>query len=50
LCHRITLKHTERECLEHAERLDDVREALRRADLKAAAKLARVYRLMPISA
>jgi hypothetical protein len=30
-----------------AERLDDVRDALRRGDLIGAAKLARVYRLTP---
>ncbi len=34
--------------LEDAERLDDVREALRRGDLTAAAKLARVFHLTPV--
>lgn len=34
--------------LEDAERLDDVRDALRRGDLTAAAKLARVYHLTPV--
>jgi hypothetical protein len=33
---------------EDAERLDDVRDALRRGDLTTAAKLARVFRLTPI--
>lgn len=36
--------------LEDAERLDDVRVSLRQGDVKRAAKLARVYRLMPVSA
>jgi hypothetical protein len=36
--------------LEDAEKLDDVREALRRGDLKTAAKLGRVFRLMPVTA
>ena len=36
--------------LEDAYRLDDVREALRRGDLKAAAKYGRVYRLTPVNA
>ncbi len=36
--------------LEDAERLDDVRTSLRRGDLKGAARVARVYRLMPVSA
>lgn len=36
--------------LEDIEKLDQVRLALRRGDLKAAAKLARVYELRPISA
>jgi hypothetical protein len=31
-------------------KLDDVRRALRGGDVKAAAKLARVYRLTPVSA
>jgi hypothetical protein len=33
-----------------ARKLDDVRLALQRADLTSAAKLARIYRLTPISA
>lgn len=36
--------------LEDAEKLDDVREALRRGDISEAKRVARVYRLMPISA
>ena len=32
-----------------AQRLDDVREALRRQDLKAAGQLARIYQLTPVS-
>ncbi len=32
-----------------AQRLDDVREALRRRDLKAAGQLARIYQLTPVS-
>jgi hypothetical protein len=36
--------------LDDAYRLDDAREALRRGDLKAASRLARVYTLTPISA
>ena len=36
--------------LEDAEKLDDVRAALRRGDLRAASKLGRVYRLLPVSA
>ena len=36
--------------LEDAYRLDDVREALRRDDIEAAAKLARVFKLIPIAA
>ena len=35
--------------LEDAYRLDDVREALRRGDVKTVAKYARVFRLMPVS-
>jgi hypothetical protein len=35
--------------LEDAQRLDDVREALRRGDLKQAAQLARVFKLTPIA-
>ena len=35
--------------LEDAYKLDDVREALRREDISAAARLARVYTLTPIS-
>lgn len=34
--------------LEDAEKLDDVREALRREDISTASKLARVYRLTPV--
>jgi len=33
-----------------AEKLDDVREALRHGDLKRAGKLARIFRLTPVSA
>jgi hypothetical protein len=36
--------------LEDAEKLDAVRVALRNGDLKAAAKLARVYELKPVAA
>jgi hypothetical protein len=36
--------------LDDANRLDDVREALRRGDLKAAARLARIYTLTPVTA
>ena len=36
--------------LEDAERLDSVREALRRGDLRAAGREARVYHLTPVSA
>jgi hypothetical protein len=32
-----------------AEKLDEVREALRRGDLKAAGQLARIYQLTPVS-
>ena len=35
--------------LEDAYKLDDVREALRRGDVKSAAGLARVYRLTPVA-
>ncbi len=35
--------------LEDAKKLDDVREALRKGDLKKATKSARVYRLDPVS-
>jgi hypothetical protein len=35
--------------LEDAEKLDDVREALRRGDLKTAGKLARVFKLTPVA-
>lgn len=35
--------------LEDAYKLDDVREALRQGDMKAAAKLARVYTLTPVA-
>jgi hypothetical protein len=36
--------------LEDARKLDDVRQALRRGDLKQAAQHARVYQLLPVSA
>ena len=36
--------------LEDAEKLDQVREALRRGDVKAAGKLGRVFHLLPVSA
>ena len=36
--------------LDDAYRLDEVREALRRGDVGAAARLARVYQLVPIAA
>lgn len=35
--------------LQDANKLDDVRLALRRGDLEAAAKLARVFRLIPVA-
>jgi hypothetical protein len=35
--------------LEDAYKLDDVREALRRGDIKAATRLARVYTLTPVA-
>ncbi|HDZ01344.1 MAG TPA: hypothetical protein ENH52_07770 [Nitrospirae bacterium] len=35
--------------LEDAEKLDDVREALRREDIDAARKLSKVYRLTPVN-
>ena len=35
--------------LEDAYKLDDVREALRRGDVEASAKLARVFTLTPVS-
>ncbi len=35
--------------LEHAQKLDEVREALRRKDLKKAGQLARVFKLEPIA-
>ena len=35
--------------LEDAYRLDDVREALRRGDVKAAARYSRVYSLTPVA-
>lgn len=35
--------------LEDAYKLDDVREALRREDVERAARLARVYRLTPVT-
>ena len=36
--------------LEDAQKLDDVREALRRGDVRAASRLARVFSLTPLSA
>jgi hypothetical protein len=36
--------------LEDAQKLDQVREALRRGDLVTAGRLARVFRLMPVAA
>ncbi len=36
--------------IEDAYKLDDVRDALRRGDLKAATKIARVYSLTPVAA
>jgi len=35
--------------LEDAYKLDDVREALRKGDIKSAARLAKVYTLTPVS-
>ena len=35
--------------LEDAYKLDDVREALRRGDLQGAARMARVFKLQPVS-
>lgn len=35
--------------LDDASKLDEVREALRRGDLPAASRLARVYRLTPVA-
>ena len=35
--------------LDDAYRLDDVRDALRRGDLAGASRLARVYKLIPVS-
>lgn len=35
--------------IEDAYKLDDVRDALRRGDIEAAAKLARVFRLTPLT-
>jgi hypothetical protein len=35
--------------LEDAEKLDDVREALRREDFDTASKLSKVYRLTPVN-
>ncbi len=35
--------------VEDAKKLDEVREALRRGDLKSAAKLGRVFRLTPVN-
>ena len=36
--------------LDDAYKLDDVREALRRKDIRTAAKLANVFKLMPVAA
>jgi hypothetical protein len=36
--------------LEDANKLDDVREALQRGDLKMATRLARVFKLLPVAA
>jgi len=36
--------------LEDAQKLDQVREALRRGDVKAATRLARVFKLVPVEA
>jgi len=36
--------------LEDAYKLDDVRDALRRGDIETAAKLGRVFKLIPVSA
>jgi hypothetical protein len=36
--------------LDDAQKLDDVREALRRGDLEAAARLGRVFKLTPVGA
>jgi hypothetical protein len=36
--------------VEDAYKLDDIREALRRGDVKAAARVARVYSLTPVAA
>ena len=36
--------------LEDAQKLDDVREALRKKDLERAGKLARIFKLTPVSA
>lgn len=35
--------------LEDAQKLDDVREALRRGDIETAANLARLYRITPVT-
>ncbi len=35
--------------LDDAQKLDDVRDALRKGDLKAASRLARVYTLTPVT-
>jgi hypothetical protein len=35
--------------LQNAQKLDDVREALRRGDLNAAAQLAQIYQLTPVA-
>ena len=36
-------------CLDHANKLDAVREALRRGDIQAASRRARVFSLTPVS-
>jgi hypothetical protein len=36
--------------VEDAQKLDDVRESLRRGDLKKAGQLGRIYKLTPVSA
>ncbi len=51
----VTLIETESEwspylSLEDAEKLDEVRLALRKGDLKSAARLGRVYELKPVAA
>jgi len=36
--------------VQDADKLDDIRQALRRGDLKSASRLARVYALTPVAA